>query len=139
LTAWNLLRTTKGCVTKSCYHEFECAQLTPSQKHLAPVNEGALSAFYNDMSEEEGRKYLATLTTQSQDSFETKSEFATSELEIPRWYIVTEKDQAIPVFAQDAMLAGDESFKTFRLDSGHSPMMSQPDKVLEIVKEISSL
>ncbi|RSL43649.1 hypothetical protein CEP54_015007 [Fusarium duplospermum] len=60
--------------------------------------------------------------------------------EIPLTYIVCEKDQALPGFVQDMMIAKVEAegipVKQYRLKSSHSPFLSMPDKVAEVVMEV---
>ncbi|EEU35172.1 uncharacterized protein NECHADRAFT_97604 [Fusarium vanettenii 77-13-4] len=59
---------------------------------------------------------------------------------IPLTYIVCENDQALPGFVQDMMIAKAEeqgvSVRQYRLQASHSPFLSMPDKVSEIVMEV---
>ncbi|KAJ4308310.1 hypothetical protein N0V84_012173 [Fusarium piperis] len=59
---------------------------------------------------------------------------------IPLTYIVCENDQALPGFVQDMMIAKVEAqgiaVKQYRLQASHSPFLSMPDKVAEIVMEV---
>jgi pimeloyl-ACP methyl ester carboxylesterase len=52
--------------------------------------------------------------------------------EVPTSYVVCEQDNAIPAFAQDAMAA--RAGTVHRLDSGHSPFLSRPDEVAELLR-----
>lgn len=59
---------------------------------------------------------------------------------IPSTYILCEKDQAILIEAQEAMVAGarqaaPDSFDVVeRCSAGHSPFLSMPDKLTEYLK-----
>ena len=50
---------------------------------------------------------------------------------MPTTYVVCERDNAIPVFAQEAMAA--RAGRVERLDAGHSPFLSRPDELAEII------
>lgn len=50
---------------------------------------------------------------------------------VPSTYVVCERDQAIPVAAQDAM--SQRSKKVHRLDSSHSPFLSRPAEVADLL------
>ena len=55
--------------------------------------------------------------------------------DVPTTYVICDQDNAIPVFAQEHMSqrAGDVR----RLDSSHSPFVSMPDRVVEIISELA--
>jgi hypothetical protein len=49
-------------------------------------------------------------------------------------YIRTSKDNAIPDFAQDGMMAGSGvTWDVHRFDTGHSPFLSQPDALSKTI------
>lgn len=56
-------------------------------------------------------------------------------------YIVCENDQALPPFVQDAMIERIEKegvpVNKFRIAASHSPFLSMPDKVAQIVQEVA--
>jgi len=52
--------------------------------------------------------------------------------EVPTSFVVCERDNAIPAFAQDAM--AQRAGTVHRLDSGHSPFLSRPDEVAELLR-----
>jgi pimeloyl-ACP methyl ester carboxylesterase len=54
--------------------------------------------------------------------------------ELPSTYVVCEQDQAIPVFAQEAMSARADT--VVRLDAGHSPFLSQPAELAGVLRTI---
>lgn len=54
---------------------------------------------------------------------------------IPSTYMVCEKDNALPLFAQEAMIAHpDANFKVERCGASHSPFLSMPDFTAEVVR-----
>ena len=52
-----------------------------------------------------------------------------------RVYFHTTQDQALPPFAQDAFVAGSGvAWNVQKLDTGHSPFLSEPEKLAAIVQ-----
>lgn len=51
-------------------------------------------------------------------------------------YIICEQDQAIPVFAQEAM--SQRASSVIRMNTDHSPFLSQPRELAEIIREVIS-
>ena len=51
-------------------------------------------------------------------------------------YVVCEQDQAVPVVAQEAMAAAFERVE--RLPSSHSPMLSMPGRLADVLHEVGS-
>ncbi|WP_437307271.1 alpha/beta fold hydrolase [Sorangium sp. So ce388] len=54
--------------------------------------------------------------------------------ELPSTYVICERDNAIPVFAQEAM--SQRAREVRRLDAGHSPFLSRPDDVAALVRDV---
>ena len=53
-----------------------------------------------------------------------------------RVYLHTTQDQALPPFAQDLFVSGSGvAWKVLKLDTSHSPFLSVPDKLADIVEE----
>jgi hypothetical protein len=50
--------------------------------------------------------------------------------------VVCEQDNAIPAFAQEAMAA--RAGTVHRLDSGHSPFLSRPDEIAELLGAVAA-
>jgi hypothetical protein len=48
--------------------------------------------------------------------------------------VVCEQDQAIPVFAQEAMSS--RAGTVLRLDAGHSPFLSQPAELAAVLRTV---
>lgn len=62
--------------------------------------------------------------------------------DIPLTYIVCELDQALPAFVQDIMVSKVEEqgvkVRKYRLAASHSPFLSVPGKLVEVVMEVLS-
>jgi pimeloyl-ACP methyl ester carboxylesterase len=91
--------------------------------------------FYNDCSPEDVAAASAQLNSQLVDSFKQPLR-AAAWRNAPSSYVICDRDKAIPVFAQEHMSqrAGDVR----RISAGHSPFLSRPDEVVEIVTELAS-
>lgn len=52
-----------------------------------------------------------------------------------RVYLHTTQDQALPPFAQDLFVSGSgTTWKVLKLDTSHSPFLSVPDRLADIVE-----
>ena len=97
--------------------------------------------FYNDLAENDRRKWVEALVTSPTSTHKTPISYAAYK-DIPSTYILTEDDHAIPPEAQQMMVkAAQESgavvdLKT--LPSGHSPFLSMADRVAALVLEIKA-
>jgi hypothetical protein len=92
--------------------------------------------FYNDLSAEIAEPYIAALKPHSYRTFSSQQSVAPWKV-IPSTYIVCEKDQAIPLHAQEGMLEMAQkmvptSFDVIeRCSASHSPFISQPQWLAE--------
>jgi pimeloyl-ACP methyl ester carboxylesterase len=103
-----------------------------SENTLLTTNNPA-EVFYNTCSPEVAKRAVAQLRTQSISSFMqpiTKAAWKS----IPSTYIICERDQAIPLFAQEAM--SQRASKVVRIDSDHSPFLSKPAELAALILEI---
>ncbi len=118
--------------------------LKATRIHLSPADKGYLNRFgdilYGDLNDTELHAVLRNCHSDEPLSlFNFKLEFDAVAFEaIPRHYIVTTQDQAIPVEAQEFMINEiDKHYlgKTniLRIESGHSPMMTHPEKLSSLV------
>jgi len=91
--------------------------------------------FYNDCSPEDAAEASSRLNPQLIDSFKQPLR-AAAWRSTPSTYVICDQDNAIPVFAQEHMSqrAGDVR----RISASHSPFLSRPDEVVEIVTELAS-
>ena len=55
---------------------------------------------------------------------------------MPSTYVVCENDNAIPVFAQEAMAR--RAGRVERLPSAHSPFLSHPDELTEVLERAAT-
>lgn len=93
--------------------------------------EPAESLFYNDLPEDVAQENAARLSTQATKPFgDTLTEVAWRT--IPSTYVITERDAIFPVFAQEALSARAGS-TVHRLDTSHSPFLSQPEATADII------
>jgi pimeloyl-ACP methyl ester carboxylesterase len=90
-----------------------------------------LEVFYNDCSEEDAAAAAARLKPQSLAAF-TSEQTAAAWRDVPSMYIVCERDNAIPVAAQDAMSG--RATVVERMDASHSPFMSQPEATATLLE-----
>jgi pimeloyl-ACP methyl ester carboxylesterase len=89
--------------------------------------------FYNTCTAEVAAKAVGQLRTQSIISF-TQPITEVAWKSIPSTYIICERDQAIPLFAQEGM--SQRAKNVLRIDSDHSPFLSQPAELASLLAEI---
>jgi pimeloyl-ACP methyl ester carboxylesterase len=89
--------------------------------------------FYNTCTAEVTAKAVTQLRTQSLISF-TQPITEVAWKSIPSTYIICERDQAIPLFAQEGM--SQRAKNVLRIDSDHSPFLSQPAELASLLAEI---
>ncbi|KAI1472657.1 Alpha/beta hydrolase fold-1 [Daldinia caldariorum] len=94
----------------------------------------AKQAFYNDLPDDVVEQCFDSLVPFSQDSLETPVEFAAPDLTIPSAYLICENDLTVPLHVQEAFVASIPGIKVERCSAGHSPFISQPDRVVEVVR-----
>lgn len=86
---------------------------------------------FNDMDEQSTAKWMKEIKCQPANGWGMTTEYAGSR-DAPSVYLICEKDQAIPLEFQTkcAELAGS---RIERCAAGHMPMLSMPDKVVEVI------
>jgi pimeloyl-ACP methyl ester carboxylesterase len=89
--------------------------------------------FYNACPPDVARAAAARLRPQTRASFEQPVRAAAWH-DIPSTYVICERDNAIPVVAQEAMAA--RAGTTHRLDSDHSPFLGQPAAVADLIRGV---
>ena len=89
--------------------------------------------FAGDLSEQEKKFVLATQGVPKPDLFEAKAG-GTAWKSKPSWYIVGKKDRTVHPDLERAM-AKRMNATTYELDSSHVPMLSQPERVLEVIRD----
>src|SRR5277367_266654 len=88
--------------------------------------------FCGDLSEQEQRLVWATQGVPVPDLFNTKVG-GTAWKSKPSWYIVGKKDHTVHPDLERAM-AKRMGATTYELDSSHVPMLSQPERVIEVIR-----
>ncbi|HET9306251.1 MAG TPA: alpha/beta hydrolase, partial [Candidatus Sulfotelmatobacter sp.] len=88
--------------------------------------------FCGDLSEQEQKLVWATQGVPKPDLFSAKAG-GTAWKSKPSWYIVGKKDQTVHPDLERAM-AKRMKATTYELDSSHVPMLSQPEKVLDVIR-----
>jgi pimeloyl-ACP methyl ester carboxylesterase len=87
--------------------------------------------FYGDVEPGLADSCAARLTSQSVLAF-TDVTTRAAWRELPSTYVITEDDGAIPVFAQEAMAA--RTARTERMPTSHSPFLSAPESLADIIE-----
>jgi pimeloyl-ACP methyl ester carboxylesterase len=98
---------------------------------LTPVN-----VFYNDVDAETARCAVSQLGYQSYASMQQPLTEA-AWTSIPSTYVICEADNAIPVAAQEEMANHADDIQ--RLNSSHSPFLSQPAALAGLLKRLLSV
>ena len=88
--------------------------------------------FAGDLSEQEKKLVLATQGVPKPDLFEAKAG-GTAWKSKPSWYIVGKKDRTVHPDLE-RFFAKRMGATTYEFDSSHVPMLSQPERVLEVIR-----
>jgi pimeloyl-ACP methyl ester carboxylesterase len=86
--------------------------------------------FYNKCTPEISQRAVTELRSQSLLAF-NQPITKVSWKEIPSTYIICEQDNAIPLFAQEAM--SQRATESLRMDSDHSPFLSAPQELAKLI------
>jgi pimeloyl-ACP methyl ester carboxylesterase len=92
--------------------------------------------FCGDLSEQEQKLVWATQGVPKPDLFEAKAGGAAWKSK-PSWYIVGKKDHTVHPDLERAM-AKRMGATTYELDSSHVPMLSQPERVFDVIRTAAS-
>ncbi|KAL7893993.1 Alpha/beta hydrolase fold-1 [Trichoderma sp. SZMC 28014] len=96
--------------------------------------DGAEELFYNDLPKLQTKDLLAKLTYQSKPSFYTNLTYPAYK-EVPVSYLLCEKDNTIPLAVQQAMVGvGGPGVTSYVCSASHSPLLSMPGKVVEVIR-----
>lgn len=99
--------------------------------HGGTEAEPATELFYNDVDPELAAAAVARLKPMAYRAF-TDTLTAAAWHTVPSTYIITERDNAIPVFAQE-QLAARAGSTVHRVDAGHSPFYSDPEPATKLI------
>ncbi|KAK3353294.1 Alpha/Beta hydrolase protein [Lasiosphaeria hispida] len=101
---------------------------------LVSLTEGVKSQFYSDLAPDAADAVFGSLCKfQSHKSMNTFPQFIESEITVPKMYLLCERDQTLLPAFQEAMVQVGKFDKVVRLESGHSPFLSVPGKVVETI------
>lgn len=96
------------------------------------------SVFYSDMSLEIAQPYIEQLTPICLQAFEQACPADAYSHSVPSTYLITERDEAIPSFMQEALVKNiGDNCRLERCSTGHSPFLSQPELVVGLVRRIA--
>jgi pimeloyl-ACP methyl ester carboxylesterase len=95
--------------------------------------DGPQQVFYNTCPPEVADAAAARLRPQTIASF-VEPVRSVAWRDVPSTYVICDRDQAIPVPAQEAMSA--RAGSTHRLDSDHSPFLTDPDAVADLIRAV---
>ncbi|KAK6528987.1 hypothetical protein TWF694_004211 [Orbilia ellipsospora] len=107
---------------------------------FADIVVDARQFFYHDLPRDEGEYWVSQLTPHSLKSLFEGGEYVYAGWQdVPNWYIGTIEDQGLPVVAQRMTVAMAREMgakvEHRELQTSHSPFLSQPDEVAEIMVE----
>ncbi|MBK9270876.1 MAG: alpha/beta fold hydrolase [Saprospiraceae bacterium] len=104
--------------------------------HL-PKKESYREAFYHDCSEADLALCSALLTKEPNAPVGTPLQLTSERFgKVKKNYIFTTEDRAITYHLQKKMVQRVPVDRTFTLKASHSPFLSQPDKLVEIIKQL---
>ena len=92
---------------------------------------GAQQVFYNTCDSEVADVAAARLRPQTIASF-VQPVKSVAWRDVPSTYVICDRDNAIPVGAQEAMAA--RAGTTHRIDCDHSPFLNHPDEVADLIR-----
>jgi pimeloyl-ACP methyl ester carboxylesterase len=97
--------------------------------------EGPQQVFYNTCAPEIADAAAARLRPHTIEAF-VQPVRSVAWRDVPSTYVICDRDNALPVPAQEAMSA--RAGTTHRLDTDHSPFLSQPDAVVALIHDAAA-
>jgi pimeloyl-ACP methyl ester carboxylesterase len=91
--------------------------------------------FFNDCSPEDAAAAAAQLHPQLTESF-SQPVRNVAWRDVSTTYVICDRDNAIPVVAQEYM--AQRAGEVRRMEASHSPFLSRPDEVVELITELAS-
>ncbi|KAI1261616.1 Alpha/beta hydrolase fold-1 [Xylariaceae sp. FL1019] len=130
ICAFPVVQRDTPCVTGEHHGYYSCAEPQKGNSFSMRIHPGQ-EPFYNDLPEDEAKKWEGKLQWQSQRSFEEPYAWCAqdlSALDVPLAYLYCEKDLAVPPPVQDFFIRHLPKMTVERCPAGHSPMISQPEQ-----------
>ena len=88
-----------------------------------------------DLPPEPSKKVVERFTPESRSLYTSKVQYRS--LPAERWYVKLTGDRDFPLSVQEAMIENLKAARVVELNSGHLPMMSQPEEVAAIVSDLA--
>ncbi|KAI1101584.1 Alpha/beta hydrolase fold-1 [Jackrogersella minutella] len=104
---------------------------------LVYPNRLSKQAFYNDLDEDKAEELRKSLVPHSRDAIQTPVNYLVTDANLPYYYILTEKDAAVPVELQRMVAEAIPGCTIFSMDAGHTAFVSQPARFVEILETIN--
>jgi hypothetical protein len=119
-------------------HEMFASQVVFSDDKATCFPTETKERFYGDLDSTDADDYVSRLRWQNVGVFNSIATYSAFK-HVESTYVYCEKDQAFPVEFQRYVvkMLGERHFKTVSLPSSHSPFLSMPEKVGEIVEAVS--
>jgi pimeloyl-ACP methyl ester carboxylesterase len=108
-------------------------RVSPDGRSITP--DRPESVFYSDCNEQEAAAAAARLTPQSMSSCTTPLR-AAAWTTVPATYVVADRDPELPAAVQEMMATG-KARELRHIDSAHSPFLSRPRELAEIIGEVA--
>lgn len=111
--------------------------LTDDKKAMYLEPGFAMPALYNDIPEAEGLEYCKLHGGESLAAPYTAAKLNDAFDEIPKYYIRCSQDGILTPDIQEKMLNATPVEKIYTLDSGHSPYISKPQELADILLDVA--
>jgi pimeloyl-ACP methyl ester carboxylesterase len=103
--------------------------------HLQP---SATPVWYSDLSSEQQAAAWADLDkTSARRALTQFPDFISSDVKIPKTYISTENDVTLVPDFQNMFIQTGGFTNVIKIPTGHAPMLSAPDKLVEILVDVA--
>ena len=107
----------------------------PVDPATTPMQDRYAAMYCEDMDEEQGRAYLASLNRDDwPTAFFTNTRFDFDMDQVPASYILCEKDCILPAAWQETFAKRFHAERVIRLDAGHQVMITRPHALAEILR-----
>jgi hypothetical protein len=103
------------------------------------LNENAKEVFYNDVPDDIRDPMMKETTgvLQSFGAFMSPVGFVPSDLAIQATYLVCENDKCVPPSLQEGQLVSALNIRVEKCSAGHSPMLSQPERTVDVIVKVA--
>jgi hypothetical protein len=113
--------------------------LTVAKAGIVLLQEAAKPLFFSDLSGDALETAWSQLfQTQSHESLSAKPDFMELNIKIPRHYIFCEHDETISSAYQESFIKTGAFDTVIKVESGHVPFLSIPEKLVDVLKGICS-